>query len=144
MLSAQSCSYQRFIQNATNQIAAFLRCHGHTWVQILHDVIMLIEVIGKHAPRNINCNVTSRNTVNFCILAEQLHVFQVTKSSPAGVRGWLCETTCSQTSSLGRVLFQRGEVDLLGGTGGMFPCLDSILVRLHLVVSEDSVKWPLR
>ena len=87
--------YQRFIQTGTNQIAAFLRCHGHARAQIPRIVIKhraFIEMIGKRAPRNINCNVTSRKTANFCIPAEQLRVLQVTRPSPAGVRGWLRET----------------------------------------------------
>ena len=31
--------YQHFIQNGTNQIAAFLCCHGHVQAQILRVVI---------------------------------------------------------------------------------------------------------
>ena len=91
--------YRRFIQNGTNQIAAFLRCHGHAWAQIScvvikHHALIEVLVIGKCAPHNINCNVSSRKTVNFCIPVEQLHILQVTRPSPAGVRGWLCETRC--------------------------------------------------
>ena len=44
-----------------------------------------IEGIGKRVPRNINHNVTSHTTGNYCIPERQLDVWHFTRLSPTGV-----------------------------------------------------------
>ena len=78
------------VQCTTNQIAAFLHYHSHARVQKLYTVVKQrapIEMIAKHVPCNMNCNVTS---LNYYIPAEQFCVLQVTRP-----RGWLHETSCT-------------------------------------------------
>ena len=108
-------------------MAAFLHCYGHTQAQILHIVIkrhVLIEMIGKRMPCNINCNVMSHKMANVCIPAEQLHVLQVTRPSPTGVRGWLCETNTSLVHNY------KDTVGYSCSSGGTSP----ITVRKSLVI----------
>ena len=53
----------------SNQIAVFQHYHGHAQMQKLHISVKhyeSIQVLGKHVPRNINHNVMSHTTVNYC------------------------------------------------------------------------------
>ena len=135
--------YQRLLQNGTNQIAAFLHSHGNARAQISCVVIqhrVLIERIGKRTPRNINCNVTSRKTANFCIPAEQLRVLQVTRPSPAGVRGWLRETSINVSKlsviRLWLLVHFSYTLELQDGSGGV--AVYEVLRKLYQSFTETT------
>ena len=73
---------------------------GRKYRALSLNIARLLKRIGKCALRNINCNMTLCKMANFCIPAEQLCVLQVTRPSPAGVRGWLRETRWRQDPSI--------------------------------------------
>ena len=74
---------------------SFLALPWYARMQKLHISVKHckpIEGIGKHTPHNINHNVTSHTTGNYCIPAQQFDVWHFTRLSPTGVKDWLRKT----------------------------------------------------
>ena len=131
------CTRSCFIHN---QMAAFLHCHGHTRAQIPRIVIKhraLIEMIGKRMPCNINCNVTSHKTANFCIPAEQLCLLHIASHQTGATRDYFTlrfYERLPRFSSLARMLATN---DAHRRTYHFVLCMHANRVVLHCMVRAE-------